>query len=69
MVLRKRSIRLSGHNTSISLEPEFWDELNSLASQNGVSVAKLIESIDVSRDGNLSSSLRLYVLKRLKERS
>lgn len=63
----KRSIRIANHNTSISLEPEFWAELKSIAAQDNLSLNQLVAQIDVARSGNLSSALRLYVLKRLKE--
>ena len=63
----KRSVRIANHNTSISLEPEFWDELKSFATRDKVTLNQLIARVDAGRIGNLSSALRLYVLKRLKE--
>ncbi len=63
----KRSIRIAHHNTSISLEPEFWEELKAVAAQENLSLNQLVAHIDAQRTGNLSSALRLYVLKRLKE--
>ncbi|MCK5575445.1 MAG: ribbon-helix-helix domain-containing protein [Sphingomonadales bacterium] len=66
-MVSKRSIKLSGHATSISLEDEFWDELKRLATLRSMSMAKLVEEIDGTREGNLSSALRLYVLKSLKD--
>lgn len=63
----KRSVRIANHSTSISLEPEFWDELKSLAARDSLSLNQLIARIDAARTGNLSSALRLYVLKQLKE--
>jgi predicted DNA-binding ribbon-helix-helix protein len=62
----KRSIRIAGHDTSISLEPEFWGELKALAAQDKISLNQIVANIDATRKGNLSSALRLYVLKRLK---
>ena len=64
----KRSVRIANHSTSISLEPEFWDELKEIASKDDLSLNQLVARIDASRSGNLSSALRLYVLKRLKDR-
>lgn len=64
--LMKRSIRIAHHNTSVSLEPEFWDELKLIAAREGVSLKELIARIDAGRQGNLSRALRLYVLKSLK---
>lgn len=63
----KRSIRIAHHNTSISLEPEFWDELKAIAERESVPLNQLVAQVDAARAGNLSSALRLYVLKRLKE--
>ena len=40
--IKKRSVRISGHNTSITVEPEFWCALKTIAQQDGVSVNKLI---------------------------
>lgn len=57
---------ISGHRTSISLEPEFWEELKRLAKEKNVSVPALVAEIDDARNGGLSSALRLYVLNALK---
>lgn len=65
--IKKRSVVLAGHRTSISLEAEFWTALRSLATKRGVSVNALVAEIDAARDaarpGNLSSALRLFVLE------
>lgn len=68
--LPKRSIRIARHSTSISLEPEFWDELKRLASAEGCSLNALVARIDSARgEGapNLSSALRLFVLREIKK--
>jgi predicted DNA-binding ribbon-helix-helix protein len=70
-MIRKRSIKIAGHKTSVSLEEEFWDELKTIAQTGGMSLASLIESIDRQRAGdpdagNLSSALRLHVLAHLR---
>lgn len=59
----KRSVRIAGHQTSVSLEAEFWDELKKLARQRRLTVTQLIAEIDRQRTGNLSSAIRVYVLK------
>lgn len=62
--MRKRSLTIAGHRTSIALEPEFWDGLEQLAASRGVKLTTLIETIDRDRDGpNLSSALRVAVLR------
>ncbi len=62
--MKKRSLTIAGHRTSIALEPEFWAGLEELASARGLRVTALIEDIDRSRaGGNLSSALRVAVLE------
>jgi predicted DNA-binding ribbon-helix-helix protein len=64
--IRKHSVRLAGHRTSVSLEDAFWDELKRLAALDGRSLNELITEVDSARDGNLSGALRVYVLERVK---
>ncbi len=62
----KRSITIAGHRTSLSLEPEFWDAIKSLAKAQNISTAQLITKIDKSlSDRNLCSACRVYVLQAL----
>ncbi|MGE0008754.1 MAG: ribbon-helix-helix domain-containing protein [Parvibaculaceae bacterium] len=64
----KRSLTISGHRTSLSLEPEFWALLKSAAQAEHKSLAALVAEIDRQRGGrNLSSALRVWVLNRLTE--
>ena len=67
--IKKRSIIINGHKTSISLEDEFWDELRALASERRVPVAALVNEIDQATEGNLSSAIRVYLLMRAQRRS
>lgn len=64
--LRKRSVVIAGHTTSVSLEPEFWDALRDLAAGRGVSINQLVTEIDGNRTGNLSSAIRVFVLQALR---
>ena len=59
--LRKRSVVIAGHATSLSLEEEFWHDIRTVARGRGLSVNALIASVDAKRQGNLSSALRLFV--------
>jgi predicted DNA-binding ribbon-helix-helix protein len=69
-MIRKRSVMLKGHATSVSLEDEYWTELKRMADAERIALAQLIERIDGSRlSDNLSSALRLAVLADLKARS
>lgn len=63
----KQSVLIKGHRTSISLEPEFWEELRYLARKRALSINMLVSEIDEQRTTNLSSALRLYVLKMLRQ--
>jgi predicted DNA-binding ribbon-helix-helix protein len=61
--LQKRSINLSGHATSVALEPEFWAVLEAVAQAEGSSLAGLIGRIDKGRDKrSLASACRLAAL-------
>lgn len=60
----KRSLRIAGHATSISLEDPFWDLLQHVAATKGLRVTQLIEQIDGDRSRtNLSSAIRVYLLE------
>lgn len=64
MSLKKRSLLLSGHATSIALEPEFWTVLDAMAAERGSSLAALIISIDRGRgERPLASACRVAALK------
>ena len=71
MPLKKHSLSIAGHRTSISLEAPFWEELNAIAKAEGKSLATLIAEIDAARlnspEANLSSALRVFVLQHLKK--
>jgi predicted DNA-binding ribbon-helix-helix protein len=66
---KKHSIVISGHATSISLEPVFWDELTEIARERNVSINTLIAGIDQGRTGSLSSAVRVFVLEELRRRA
>jgi predicted DNA-binding ribbon-helix-helix protein len=60
--LRKRSVMIAGHSTSLSLEEAFWEDLRELARRRGTSITAVIAAVDRERQGNLSSALRLFIL-------
>ena len=63
----KRSLSISGHRTSVSLEEIFWSELRAIAEQRAQSVASLVAEVDAARgEANLSSALRVFVLQQAK---
>ena len=69
--IRKRSVVIQGHATSVSLEEAFWRVLKAIARSRGLSVNALIADIDRRRtedpssgaSGNLSSAIRVFVLE------
>lgn len=65
--MRKRSIAIKGHRTSILLEPEFWAALERAAQARGLSLPALIAEIDrtrtsAARPQGLASALRVFAL-------
>jgi predicted DNA-binding ribbon-helix-helix protein len=66
----KRSVTIAGHETSISLEPVFWQALERAAQEMGLPVNALIARIDVERldtpggAPNLTSAIRQWLFMR-----
>ena len=62
-MLRKRSVSLSGHATSVALEPAFWTVLDAVAAELELSHAGLMTRIDERRGRTpLASACRLLAL-------
>ena len=63
-IIIKRSIVVSGHKTSISLEDAFWSALKEIAYSRLLTLSDLVTAIDAHREhgSNLSSAVRLFVL-------
>ncbi len=67
MSLKKRSVSLYGHQTSLALEAEFWAVIDAHLKQSGQSFAGFIRELDDTRledapERNLASYLRVWVL-------
>jgi predicted DNA-binding ribbon-helix-helix protein len=63
-LILKRSIKIAGHETSVSLEDEFWDALQDIAAFHNTTAAALVAQIDSGREkGGLSCAIRLFVLR------
>ncbi len=61
--MRKRSLVLAGHATSLALEPEFWAALEAMARSRRVSLAALVASLDEGRgERSLASACRVAAL-------
>ena len=67
--MAKKSVVIADrHATSISLEDEFWQELLIIAKKENLSINKLVTQIDNEKtQENLSSAIRIYILKYLKD--
>lgn len=62
-MLRKRSVSLSGHATSVALEPQFWAVLDEIAAATALTHAGLMKRIDERRGRTpLASACRLLAL-------
>jgi predicted DNA-binding ribbon-helix-helix protein len=61
--VKKRSIVIGSHKTSISLEDNFWACLRQIARERATTASELIGMVDSTRNGgNLSSTIRVFVL-------
>lgn len=63
-MLEKRSFSLSGHRTSVALEPEFWVALEAIAMRRGQLLLGLVTGLDAGRTQGqkLASALRVFAL-------
>ena len=66
----KRSVTISGHQTSISLEPLFWDMLKTASEETGLPVNALVAAIDNERlasptPSGLAGAVRIWRVQRL----
>ena len=69
----KRSITIAGHETSITLEPLFWQALEEAARQRSLPLSALVAEIDALRiladePPNLASALRTWALSEANDR-
>jgi len=63
LAVRKRSLTIAGHRTSLRLEAAFWNRLEAQAVARGLSLSALVAEVDAGRGAaNLSSALRVFAL-------
>jgi predicted DNA-binding ribbon-helix-helix protein len=68
--VKKRSIVVGSHKTSISLEDIFWTSLKQIARERAMTVSAIIGVLDASNGrGNLSSTIRVFVLEHYQNRA
>ena len=65
----KKSISIVGHKTSIALEKEFWEALDSILTEKRVNLPQFLIEIDEKRTIGLASSLRIYILNYYREKN
>lgn len=63
-MLVKRSFTISGHRTSVALEPAFWAALEGMAAAESMALSALVTRLDAGRDAEepLTSRLRVAAL-------
>jgi len=64
--IRKHSLLIAGHQTSVTVEDAFWDAFKDIARARSMTLNSLATEIDTARGdatGNLSSAIRVHVLK------
>jgi predicted DNA-binding ribbon-helix-helix protein len=62
--VQKRSVRIDGHQTSITVEEDFWQGLKDIARKRELPLSNLLTDIHKQRaHPNLSSAIRLFVLE------
>ncbi len=67
--MKKHSLTIQGHVTSISLEDVFWEALKEEAAAQERSLASLVAEIDRARTTGLSSAIRVYLFQQVKDRA
>ncbi|KRC81317.1 ribbon-helix-helix domain-containing protein [Sphingomonas sp. Root241] len=63
----KRSVTIAGHQTSITLEPVFWELLEATAAEKALPLNALVAAIDHARiqtddPPNLASAIRTWLV-------
>jgi predicted DNA-binding ribbon-helix-helix protein len=62
-LIKKHTVVISGRNTSLTLEDEFWQAVKVIAAAERMTIRDLVAGIDTRRDHkNLSSAVRVFVL-------
>jgi predicted DNA-binding ribbon-helix-helix protein len=70
-VSKKRSVSIKGHQTSFTLEDDFWKLLKQYAQNHNVSLASVVQKLDLLRIKDtqkvlgLSSVIRQFLLQDL----
>ena len=70
-MIKKSVIISERHSTSISIEEEFYEQLQRIAAERSISINQLVTEIDNNRSdkNNLSGAVRIFILKYVMENS
>ena len=61
--MKKHSVKIAGHPTSISLENEFWAVVKRICKEKKKSINAYVTELEKEHPENLSGMLRLEVLR------
>jgi predicted DNA-binding ribbon-helix-helix protein len=63
--LQLRAVRIGGVYTTVKLEPEFWEGLDRICVERGLTAGKLMLEIDAGRNNQClrASAVRSFILK------
>lgn len=64
----KHSVTINGHRTSITLEQVFWESFKEIAAAQSKSITTIIAELDANQPENLSSAIRIYILRFYKDK-
>lgn len=61
--LISRNVTVSGHRTSIRLEPAMWDALNEVCHREAKTVHEICTTVDrLRQQSSLTAALRVYII-------
>ena len=61
--LISRNVSISGHRTSMRLEPEMWDALHDICEREKMNVHEMCSLVDVRRrQFSLTSAVRVFII-------
>jgi len=61
--LQPRSVQIGSRRTTLRLEDEYWEELQRMAAERRMSIAQIVTAIDATEPSNLSSAIRVFILR------
>ena len=59
--IKRKTVTISCHETSLALENFYWQRLNDIACHYDIKISKLIDMIDSKQPKNLAAAIRLFI--------